>query len=122
MDPLFRAKKNFDHSPLIFHSANVNWGPKPFRAFDDWMKANEVNSTIERVVNNNHHRHFYGILKEIKQEIKSWLNFNGGKDHREISTLERKLQVVDNEGGNFKRVNLRFLLQNAYQREVIQLK
>lgn len=116
-------RRNSDHTPLYLSGNCANWGPKPFRAFDDWMKVEGVKEVIEKVIKESLNRPFNGTLKEIKLGIKSWYSNDGGKIDSDIASLENKLQILDKEGGVAEeKLEIFQQLQHAYNREVIQLK
>lgn len=43
-------RRNSDHTPVTLFSENINYGPKPFRSFDDWLKMKAVQDAIDKVV------------------------------------------------------------------------
>ena len=39
--------RNFsDHCPILLKATNIDWGPKPFRVFDCWLKDKSFDRTI----------------------------------------------------------------------------
>lgn len=92
--------RNSDHSPLIMFDECVNWGPKPFREFDDWLKMKEAQDVIDNVVNDSMQRSFFGTLKEFKLRFKSWHTGRGASLDSEIISLDNELQKMDKDRGD----------------------
>lgn len=44
----FILDRNFsDHCPILLKSTNVDWGPKPFRVFDCWLKEKAFTDLVQ---------------------------------------------------------------------------
>lgn len=41
------ARKNSDHRRILLVENNLNWGPKPFRVFNVWLKEESLKILIE---------------------------------------------------------------------------
>lgn len=115
-------RRSSDHLPLTLASDSTNWGPKPFRAFDDWMQLEEIQSLLVSTVQNNTSKSWFGIIKEIKLGLKQWSKGRSKMQASEVESLERELQNLDGMNGNYqKKAEIFQKLQQAYQSEIIQL-
>ena len=107
-------RKNSDHIGFVLYQESINWGPKPFRVFNIWMRDNFLQECIKsRMEDIKHHRlNFQCIIKEIKDVLKKWnAEFNGNifikiketeeelareevkrNDSMEINALKQKLE------------------------------
>ena len=65
--------KNSDHRVLIFHQESINWGPKPFRVFNIWMKDAFLQECIKSRMEDVgiQQLNFQCVIKEIKDVIKN---------------------------------------------------
>lgn len=78
-------RKSSDHLPISLSSEVTNWGPKPFRVFDDWVKKEEVMELIKKVINDHNDNNWYGLMRKIKFSLKHW-SIEQGRQHA-VSTL-----------------------------------
>lgn len=62
-------------------------------------------SVIDQVLENSQHRLFQGTLKEIKLGIKQWCSDRATNHQEEITSLESKLQKLDNVGSREEEKN-----------------
>lgn len=53
-----KHRRHSDHVPLILSSDGTNWGPKPFKPFDDWLMMKEVQDLPSKVISENDHKNF----------------------------------------------------------------
>lgn len=58
--------------PVILFTDRKNWGPIPFKVFDDLMKLEEVQSILPKMVKEESYKSWMGIMKDIKVELKTW--------------------------------------------------
>ncbi|XP_071687177.1 uncharacterized protein [Rutidosis leptorrhynchoides] len=83
-------KKHTDHCPLIPKDGNVDFGPKPVKVFDEWLK----------------HKDSYDIIKSAwnlkVNKLRKWYSTSEGKLKAEIEELintvndwERKAENID---------------------------
>lgn len=62
-------RRNSDHLPLILSCDHQNWGPKPFKAFDDWLKIDETQNIIDVVMSKSIHKSWFATMKEVKNGL-----------------------------------------------------
>lgn len=116
-------RRHSDHIPLILSSDSTNWGPKPFKAFDDWLMMEEAQDLVRNVILSNDQRSCFGILKEVKIGLKEWSKSKAGCVYSHIEDLEKKLHRLDNsEVSQELKISTFQQLQHAYQRKAIQLR
>ncbi|XP_071712702.1 uncharacterized protein [Rutidosis leptorrhynchoides] len=71
-------RRESDHCPLILRDKIVDFGPKPFKVFDEWFSKEGVDRIVEEA------------LKNVKNDLKVWSkNEFGGLDN-EITKLKNK--------------------------------
>lgn len=120
---LASQRRNSDHCPLTLLSEFTEWGPKPFKAFDDWLKVEEVKGLLNNIVVANEIKSWPGTMKEIKSGLKTWRQEKGEVKETEIKYLENMLKKMDDEDGNcLEKTKVFEQLQTAYQRNLIKNK
>lgn len=76
-------RKLSDHCPIVLKDRCVNFGPKPFKFFDFWMKDVECVEIVKKgwckpVFSSNPDCIFRDMLKNKKEELKSWSKLKFG--------------------------------------------
>ncbi|KAH1232791.1 hypothetical protein GmHk_09G025366 [Glycine max] len=71
-----------DHCPIILKTYMVDWGPKPFRVMDWWLK----------------HKEYQRLVKEVwsRDQQVGWGKENGNINAKMIQNLQQKLNEVEN--------------------------
>ncbi|KAK1403140.1 hypothetical protein POM88_002745 [Heracleum sosnowskyi] len=95
-------RKNSDHIGILLRARKQNWGPKPFRVFNVWLRNPSLKKELENffsepasLPNLNLHQ----ILRNVKHVIKTWnLSVNGNIFHK-ISELEEKVAKLEEDNG-----------------------
>lgn len=66
-------RKNSDHRGLLLNLEEVNWGPKPFRIFNIWLKDKMLMGMIREELEMNVQigRDLQDFLRAVKQVTKS---------------------------------------------------
>ncbi|KHN11878.1 hypothetical protein glysoja_041393, partial [Glycine soja] len=64
-----------DHCPILLKSKNIDWGPKPFKVMDWWLKDKGFQQLVEQKWGNYHPPGWGGFvlnhkIKHLKQSIK----------------------------------------------------
>ncbi|XP_071688868.1 uncharacterized protein [Rutidosis leptorrhynchoides] len=85
-------KKHTDHCPLILKDGDVDFGPKPVKVFDEWLKHKESYDIIKVAWNTKVKSYrpdciFHDKLKLVKQELEKWYSTSHGKLGIEIEEL-----------------------------------
>lgn len=91
-------RRNSDHTPISLFLREFNWGHKPFRAFNVWLKKRDLIKMLQDESNmliRNQGMDWFGILKSLKSKIKIWSTKIFEEMSREITELELKLSVMD---------------------------
>lgn len=74
----FTLNRNFsDHCPIMLRSTNVDWGPKPFRVLDCWLKNKTFENLVKDIWTNTHVRGWGGYslkekIKRLRERMKQW--------------------------------------------------
>ncbi|XP_071688615.1 uncharacterized protein [Rutidosis leptorrhynchoides] len=100
-------KKHTDHCPLFLKDGDIDFGPKPVKVFDEWLKQkyshDVINAAWKSPVNSNKPDViFREKLKIVKQELRKWYSTSHGKLKVEIEELtnaindwEKKAEVTN---------------------------
>lgn len=116
-------RRSSDHIPLSIMGDMVDWVPKPFHAFDDWIGIDEVQDLIKSTCDSHNSGSCFGILKEIKLKLKDWSKIRKQATKHLIKDLEDKLSDKhDNPNNESDKISIQEQLNQAYQNEVTQLK
>ncbi|XP_071727431.1 uncharacterized protein [Rutidosis leptorrhynchoides] len=83
-----------DHCPIILQDKVIDFGPKPFKIFDDWLYMDGVNSVIEQAWNedisgNRKDCIFRNKLKRVKSALREWSKTHLGSLDMEIELLKK---------------------------------
>ena len=74
----FTLARNFsDHCPILLSSKHVDWGPKPFRILDCWIKDKSFRKTVQECWSSTQQRGWGGFvlkekIKRLKERLKIW--------------------------------------------------
>ncbi|KAK1400743.1 hypothetical protein POM88_000348 [Heracleum sosnowskyi] len=95
-------RKNSDHRGILLRARKQNWGPKPFRVFNVWLRNPSLKKEIEKFFSEPaslSNLNFHQILRNVKHLIKAWnLSVNGNIFHK-ISELEEKVAKLEEDNG-----------------------
>ncbi|KAK1380090.1 hypothetical protein POM88_026834 [Heracleum sosnowskyi] len=95
-------RKNSNHRGILLRARHQNWGPKPFRVFNVWLRNPSLNKEIEDYFSESAslpNLHLQQKLRNVKHVIKTWnLSMNGNIFHR-ISELENKVAKLEEDNG-----------------------
>ncbi|GKV22991.1 hypothetical protein SLEP1_g32784 [Rubroshorea leprosula] len=66
-----------DHCPILLKSQHTDWGPKPFKFFDEWLLHHECKTIVEEEWKKTYVQGWKGFcvkekLKAVKQKLKKW--------------------------------------------------
>lgn len=70
---------------------NKSWGPKPFRAFDDWLSDLVYQKSVVDKIDSHKGLNCFLTFKNVKMATKSWSRNRGGNPIAEITKLEQIL-------------------------------
>ncbi|XP_071735458.1 uncharacterized protein [Rutidosis leptorrhynchoides] len=94
-------RKFSDHCPIVLRDKIVDFGPKPFRFFDEWLHMEEAISLIKDAWNvevNGYRKDcvLRNKLKTVKTELKSWNKLAKNNLDRDIENLKSKVDEWEN--------------------------
>ncbi|XP_071738732.1 uncharacterized protein [Rutidosis leptorrhynchoides] len=85
-----------DHCPLVLRDKLIDYGPKPFKVFDEWFNCDEIDKVIvdawsQPIRGSKKDCNFRDRLKNVKFALKCWsVNKFGGLD-KEIDALKQEV-------------------------------
>ncbi|XP_071712699.1 uncharacterized protein [Rutidosis leptorrhynchoides] len=86
-----------DHCPLILRDGLTDFGPKPFKIFDEWLNKEGIDKVIiegwkKEVRSRKKDCMFRDKLKNVKADLTDWSKKEFGNLDEEISTLKNVAQ------------------------------
>ncbi|KHN44495.1 Mediator of RNA polymerase II transcription subunit 13 like [Glycine soja] len=89
-----------DHCPILLKSKNIDWGPKPFKVMDWWLKDKGFQQLVEQKWGNYHPPGWGGFvlnhkIKHLKQSIKSWSLTNREANARTVQNIKKELNDLE---------------------------
>lgn len=90
-------RKNLDHRPILLFQHNVDWGPKPFRVFNIWLKEESLIKKLreEAFNNNSSSANIQTLLRRCKEVIEKWNKGSNGNIFRRIKEVVTKLVELE---------------------------
>ncbi|XP_071705217.1 uncharacterized protein [Rutidosis leptorrhynchoides] len=84
-----------DHCPLILRDKIIDYGPKPFKVFDEWFNCEEVDKIImeawmQPIRGSRKDCNFRDRLKNVKLALKDWSSRKFGGLDKEIEAFKKK--------------------------------
>ncbi|XP_071705014.1 uncharacterized protein [Rutidosis leptorrhynchoides] len=85
-----------NHCPLILRDKVIDYGPKPFKVFDEWFNYEEVDKVIMEawkvpIRGSKKDRNFRDRLKNVKFALREWSTSKFGGLDREIDDLNKEV-------------------------------
>ncbi|XP_071694778.1 uncharacterized protein [Rutidosis leptorrhynchoides] len=89
-----------DHCPIMLRDRVINFGPKPFKLFDEWFNKEGVDKVImeawaKPVSSSRKDCIFRDRLKNVKNEIKIWSKREFGNLEGEIIELKKCVAMLE---------------------------
>ncbi|XP_071708593.1 uncharacterized protein [Rutidosis leptorrhynchoides] len=86
-------RKESDHCPIVLRDKIIDFGPKPFKVFDEWFNKEGVDRVVQmawdKPVRGSHKDCiFRDKLKNVKSELKNWGKNEFGNLDAEIKNLQ----------------------------------
>ncbi|XP_071694661.1 uncharacterized protein [Rutidosis leptorrhynchoides] len=83
-----------DHCPISLSDGEVDFGPKPFKIFDDWFVVEGIDKVIADswsgpMGGNRKDCVFRNKLKRLKGDLKEWSKVHFGKLDSEIESVKK---------------------------------
>ncbi|XP_071704573.1 uncharacterized protein [Rutidosis leptorrhynchoides] len=90
-----------DHCPIVLQNKNVDFGPKPFKIFDEWLEKVEVEHVMseawnKQVTRSRHDCIFRNKLKNVKKALRSWSKV-------QYDTLDTELDNAKKRAGELEK-------------------
>ncbi|KAK5834953.1 hypothetical protein PVK06_010633 [Gossypium arboreum] len=86
-----------DHIPILLADAEVDWGPRPFKFINGWLKKKDCMGLIKKEWN--HMDSLNGQiarkLRKLKGALKKWNGDNGNVLENRIADCEDKIKVLN---------------------------
>ncbi|XP_071687743.1 uncharacterized protein [Rutidosis leptorrhynchoides] len=84
-----------DHCPLILRDRVLDYGPRPFKVFNEWFNCVEVGNVIKEaweqpILGSRKDCAFRDKLKNVKVALKTWSHKNFGSLDTEINDLKKE--------------------------------
>ncbi|KAL8547280.1 hypothetical protein ACS0TY_006850 [Phlomoides rotata] len=89
-----------DHVPIFIEGAERDWGPRPFKFFNQWIQHQEYRTLIEKVWAESSVSGWAGFvikekLKILKSELKGWSKVVFGELERKIEEKKTEIERLD---------------------------
>ncbi|KHN47264.1 hypothetical protein glysoja_044772, partial [Glycine soja] len=89
-----------DHCPILLKTDMVDWGPRPFRVMDYWLKNNQYQALVKQVWCGDQQPGWGSIvlknkLKNLKSSLKKWSFENGDINKNKVEQLKQQLHQFD---------------------------
>ncbi|KAL5190967.1 putative MYST-like histone acetyltransferase 1 [Glycine soja] len=89
-----------DHCPILLRSTTIDWGPRPFKIMDWWLKDKDFQKMVSHRWGNYHPSGWGGYalkmkLKFIKGCIRQWSSQNGVINASKIRNLKKELNALE---------------------------
>ena len=97
----FVLERDFsDHCPILLKARTIDWGPKPLRIMDWWLKDKGFQDLVKLEWGNYHPLGWGGLvlkqkIKFIKQKIRQWSISQGHISSRKVLNLKRELNALE---------------------------
>lgn len=94
-------RKGSDHRGILISAKDLNWGPKPFRFYNTWLKSQSWRIYLNHVLEKELSKpgtDIQQIIRKIKVATKSWEEKEGNLVHK-IQKLEELLAYKEEHGG-----------------------
>ncbi|KHN30791.1 hypothetical protein glysoja_039729, partial [Glycine soja] len=89
-----------DHCPILLKTDMVDWGPKPFRVLDWWLKNKEYQTLVKESWIRDQQTGWGGIvlknkLRNLKSSLKQWSREFGDVKFKKVQQLRQQLNDID---------------------------
>ncbi|KAL8478158.1 hypothetical protein ACS0TY_030156 [Phlomoides rotata] len=89
-----------DHVPIFIEGSNKDWGPKPFKFFNQWINHKEYKGVVEGVWATSGHSGWAGFeikekLKTLKTELNKWSREVFGELEKNIEDKKVEIERLD---------------------------
>ena len=97
----FTLDRNFsDHCPILLRAKITDWGPKPFRVFDCWLKEKSFEQMVKQCWSNTQPTGWGGFalkvkIKKLKEAMKVWNREQFGDSLNRVQRIEDNLNKLE---------------------------
>ncbi|KAK1363101.1 hypothetical protein POM88_038662 [Heracleum sosnowskyi] len=94
------SRKNSDHKAILLAIDDSNWGPLPFRDFNQWLKDESLVSVLDNFLDSTaakNQKNVQKLLRGIKEVIKDWHKDPNNNIDEKIKRKEELLNNLDGE-------------------------
>ncbi|WOH14847.1 hypothetical protein DCAR_0934373 [Daucus carota subsp. sativus] len=121
-------RRSSDHCPISIFQQPQDWGPKPFRGFNVWLK----NANLKQLMFNEisalrakGELNWFGILRGVKAKAKEWSSSSFNELNSNIMKLENIIKRID-EGevprNDFEDTRSQLMQQYRIRTEILRQK
>ena len=112
-----------DYCPIILKTKMVDWGPKPFRVVDCWLKHKGYHSMVKEAWSADHQGGWGAValknkLRNLRLSIKQWCKDKGDIKAIRIQNLKQKLCDMETLASNRTLSDLEVKTKRALQQEL----
>lgn len=93
-------RRNSDHKGLILQQEELNWGPKPFRIFNIWLKEKLLIDMIKEKLKDKlqNGKDLQDNLRAVKQVTRNWNQEFNGNIFKKLQEAEEELAKQEEAG------------------------
>ncbi|KAL4377967.1 hypothetical protein GQ457_02G032030 [Hibiscus cannabinus] len=90
-----------DHSPIMLHTEEMNWGPKPFKFINGWLQNEKCREIISECFRPEIRIGGIGFkLKKLKGRLRRWNEKDSVNYGRKIREFESKINKLEEDGND----------------------
>ncbi|GKB98887.1 transposon TX1 [Tanacetum coccineum] len=98
-------RKLSDHCPIVLKDIDLDFGPKPFRAFDIWLEEKDIGLVVEEawkmeIKSKRADCQFRDKLKNVKVALKMWSKERFGVVNEKIEVFKKEAMMWELEAEN----------------------
>ena len=108
--------------PISLHVSFLDWGPKPFKAFNSWLQEKNVLKITESIQQGMIDSDVFSNLRKFKASLKEWNRKSNDNLNTEITQAKNLLEVLDNGMAGPKKKMVMEKLHALYEKRICYLK
>lgn len=99
----YTLERNFsDHCPILLRSKIIDWGPKPFRVMDYWLKDSSFTKTVHECWTSTQIGGWGGYvlkekLKRLKRRLQIWNKEEFGDTYKKYKQIQGELNRLEEQ-------------------------
>ena len=112
-----------NHCPILLRSKNIDWGSKPFRVLDCWLKDKLFESIVKECWTNTQPRGWGGFafkekIKKFKERMKLWNREQFGDTLKKVQGIEADLNKLEDASTNRQLSSQELVILKKLQEEL----